>query len=112
LNGWAKQGVEITYLSAHKNILDVRADEAVLQRYCFPHGPIYFRQGAQGYQEVAERVMPDVLIEDDCESIGGEVEMTYPHLRPETKAKIKSIVIKEFGGIDGLPDELDNLVHL
>ena len=53
--------------------------------------------------------MPDVLVEDDCESIGGEVEMTYPHIRPELKPRIKSVVVREFGGIDHLPDDISAL---
>lgn len=63
------------------------------------------------YQDVVERMepLPDILIEDDCESIGGEKEMTYPHLRSDVKNKIKSIVIKEFGGIDYLPDQIASL---
>jgi len=54
--------------------------------------------------------MPDILIEDDCESIGGESEMTYPHIREDLKQKIKSIVVKEFQGIDHLPDSLTALI--
>lgn len=54
--------------------------------------------------------MPDVLIEDDCESIGGEKEMVYPHIKPELRTKIKSIVVEEFEGIDHLPDEIDLLL--
>lgn len=53
-----------------------------------------------------------VLIEDDCESIGGGPEMTYPHIRPEIKSQIKSIPVKEFGGIDHLPDELEKLRNI
>ncbi len=48
--------------------------------------------------------MPGIIIEDDCESIGGEVEITYPHIKSELKARIQSIVVKEFSGIDNLPD--------
>jgi hypothetical protein len=55
-------------------------------------------------------VLPDVLIEDDCESIGGESEMTYPQLTPALKQRIRSIVVPEFGGIDHLPDELTALI--
>lgn len=47
-------------------------------------------------------MIPDILIEDDCESIGGEKEMVYPHIKDELKSKIKSIVVKEFEGIDHL----------
>lgn len=46
---------------------------------------------------------------DDCESIGGEPEMTYPHIRADLKPKIKSIVVKEFQGIDHLPDSIEEL---
>lgn len=53
--------------------------------------------------------MPDVLIEDDCESIGGEAEMTYPKLGSEARKKISSVVVKEFQGIDELPDSPEQL---
>ncbi|MEK7513574.1 MAG: hypothetical protein AAB580_01660, partial [Patescibacteria group bacterium] len=81
----------------------------VLAKYDFPQGEIYWRENGEAYKDVAERVMPDILIEDDCESIGGEVEMTYPHIREDLKPKIKSIVVKEFQGIDHLPDSLTEL---
>ncbi len=32
--------------------------------------------------------------------------MTYPHIRPDIKARIKSIVIPEARGIDHLPDDI------
>ena len=54
--------------------------------------------------------MPDLLIEDDCRSIGGEAEMTYPHIDPGKKIFIQSIVVREFSGIDHLPDNLDELI--
>ena len=50
------------------------------------------------------------LIEDDCESIGGEKEMTITFVKPEIKQKIKSIVVKEFSRIDDLPNEVSNLM--
>jgi hypothetical protein len=53
--------------------------------------------------------LPDILIEDDCESISGEEEMTYPSLQNELRAKIKSIVVKEFSGIDHLPNRISDL---
>jgi len=34
--------------------------------------------------------------------------MTITHVKPEIKKKIKSISVKEFGGIDYLPDEISN----
>ncbi len=55
--------------------------------------------------------MPDVLIEDDCESIGGAGEMVITHVKPEIKTKIKSFAVKEFEGIDHLPDKVFELLE-
>lgn len=106
LRTWEGQDVEIVYLSSHKKAEDVEKDKAVLQRYGFPAGQVFYRHPGEQYCDAAERALPDILIEDDCESIGGEQEMTYPHIKPELQAKIKSIVVKEFGGIDHLPDDI------
>ncbi len=76
-----------------------------------PEGPVYYRQNGESYQDVAGRILPDLLIEDDCESIGGEPHMTYPHLPAELQARVKSIVVKEFEGIDHLPDVLHDLLN-
>lgn len=123
LNKWTDQGATIIYLSALTENKKARGDEivgkeglnadkTVLSRYGFPKGKICHRNSGESYQEVVERMspLPDILIEDDCQSIGGEVEMTYPNLKPELKAKIKSIVVKEFSGIDDLPDKLEDLI--
>jgi len=53
--------------------------------------------------------VPDILIEDDCESIIGEKEITVTFVNPKVKQK-KSVVIKEFSGIDNLPDNLSELL--
>lgn len=82
----------------------------VLQSHGFPAGELLFRHEGEEYKDVAERALPDLIIEDDCESIGGEIEMTYPHIRPEIKGRIISIVVKEFGGIDHLPESLSELI--
>jgi hypothetical protein len=110
LRAWKEQGTEIVYLSSQRRLEDVEKDKQVLEVYGFPEGLVFFRSGGEEYKDVAERALPDVLIEDDCESIGGEKEMTYPNIRPELKAKIKSIVIKEFGGLDHLLDKVAALV--
>ncbi len=106
LRRWAAQGAELAYLSSHKRPEQVEQDSAILQAHHFPNGLVVFRQAGENYQDVAARVRPDVLIEDDCESIGGAIEMTYPHLTPALQASITSIVVKEFEGIDHLPDDL------
>jgi hypothetical protein len=103
---WQEQGAAICYLSSHTTLADVKKDRLVLQTYGFPEGEVFSRAIGQSYQDLAETVLPDVLIEDDCESIGGEQAMTITHVRSAYKQRITSIVVKEFGGIDHLPDTL------
>ncbi len=109
LQTWKEQGAEIVYLSSRTRFEETEVDRQVLKSHGFPEGRIFFREGGEAYSDAAERALPDILIEDDCESIGGEREMTYPHLRPDLKAKIKSIVVKEFSGLDDLPDKISEL---
>lgn len=106
---WSDAGAEILYLTSRRAPDDIEEAREVLQRYDFPPGQLFFRLEGEEYKDAAERAMPDILIEDDCESIGGEVEMTYPHIRPEIKTRIISIVVREFGGIDHLPEALSEL---
>ena len=106
LRQWEAHGNEIFYLSSHESQADINKDKAVLKKYDFPKGPIFWRENGKSYSQVAEEIMPDILIEDDCESIGGEKEMTYPNINQEIKKRIKSVVVKEFEGIDSLSDEL------
>ena len=105
IRAWSDAGAEIVYLTSRRSTEEVEQTRQILQHYGFPSGELFFRREGENYGDAAERAMPDILIEDDCESIGGEIEMTYPHIRPERKAQIASIVVKEFGGIDYLPDD-------
>ncbi|MEO8582119.1 MAG: hypothetical protein ABI425_06145 [Patescibacteria group bacterium] len=108
---WKQQGAEIHYLTSRKIAEEVNDVRSVLEKYSFPDKQnLHFRQEGQEYKDVAEEVLPDVLIEDDCESIGGEKEMTYPHMSSETKARVRSIVTREFEGIDQLPENLATLL--
>lgn len=111
LQAWKRQDVEIAYLTSRTVPNQIEDIQKVLKRYNFPEGELFFRRAGEQYKDVAERVRPDLLIEDDCESIGGEMEMTYPHIEPELKVKIKSIVVREFGGIDHLPDKISDLTR-
>lgn len=111
LREWKRQGAEILYLSSHRTIKDVDKDRGILERYGFPDGEVLFCKKGERYKDLAERVVPDVLIEDDCESIGGEMEMVFPHIRQEIKNRVKSIVVREFEGIDHLPDSVSALLN-
>lgn len=109
---WKNQGATILYLTSRRIKKEVKDVKKVLEKYNFPNNQnLSFRQEGEDYKDVAERIASDVLIEDDCESIGGEKEMVYPRISPKLKAKIKSIVVQEFGGIDHLPDNSTQLIH-
>jgi hypothetical protein len=107
---WKDLGAMIYYLTSRRIKADLDAIVSVLEKYNFADNQnLFFRKQGENYADVVARIIPDILIEDDCESIGGENEMTYPHLSPILKKKIHSIVVKEFAGIDNLPDDLSNL---
>ncbi|MFX1346783.1 MAG: hypothetical protein ACFFAI_16930, partial [Promethearchaeota archaeon] len=98
------------YLSSHLNLENVKKDEIVLKKYKFPKGTIFYRRKKNDWNLPIEIAKPDIIIEDDCESIGGKYQMTYPNLKPELQSKIISIVIKEFAGIDHLPNYISKLI--
>ena len=108
---WVAAGAEVVYLSSHRRPEDVAADEAVLRRHGFPPAPVEYCAPGESYADVASRVSPDVIVEDDCESIGGTNEMTYPALPERAREGIASVVVREFEGIDHLPDDPALLVR-
>lgn len=109
LNNWKTQGAEINYLTSRTTPQEINDIRAVLSTYTFPdHENLLHRKEGQEYKDVVEEFVPDIFIEDDCESIGVE-EMTYPHIKHDMKSKIHSIVVKEFAGIDHLPDSINYL---
>ncbi len=109
LKSWEKQGAALTYLSSHRIKQDIEKDKLVLDKYNFPKGKVYFRNRGEKYHEVVEKLIPNILIVDDCESIGGEKEMTYTYIDPGLKKRIKLIEVKEFEGIDHLSDSVRRL---
>ncbi|MGA9362974.1 MAG: hypothetical protein WBW16_01245 [Bacteroidota bacterium] len=112
VRSWKKDGAEILYLTSRRKPKEINEIKDVLKKYGFPDGQFLFRRKDEEYKDVAEKIIPDVLVEDDCESIGGIDKMTITHVKPEIKKKIKSIPIKEFGGIDHLPDKISALMKL
>jgi hypothetical protein len=99
VRAWAAAGCTIGYLSSHREPDDVAADAAVLERHGFPNGEILHRATAQSYGDVAAAWRPDVLVEDDCESIGGEANLAYPQLPADVRARTRSCVVAEFEGL-------------
>ena len=111
IEAWKRQGATILYLTSRRTPEEVRTIRRILTKYNFPQGELLFRNAGEEYKDVAERTLPDIIVEDDCESIGGEEEMTYPRIKEELKTRIKSVVVKEFGGIDHLPDDVSDLLY-
>ena len=56
--------------------------------------------------DVVARVRPDILVEDDCRSIGWQ-EVITSKLKPEWN--IHGIVVPENGGLAHLPDDPEQL---
>src|SRR3989338_1257706 len=110
LQNWKKDSAEILYLTSRRKPGEIKQIQTVLKKFKFQKGQLLFRKKDEEYKDVAERIIPNILIEDDCESIGGIDEMTITHVKPEVKKKIKSILIKEFDGIDYLPDKVSVLL--
>jgi hypothetical protein len=80
IQSWKDCGAEIYYLSPYKRLYEVVTDKTVLVKFNFPNGPVLYRKRKEQYKDIVKRVLPDIIIEDDCESIGGEKEMTFPQL--------------------------------
>ncbi|MFH1631205.1 MAG: methyltransferase domain-containing protein [Candidatus Aenigmatarchaeota archaeon] len=125
LKKWKAQGADILYLSPLTKSKSVRVDErasekdfdgekSVLLRYGFPKGRLYHRKTGEQYKDIVEKAIPDVLIEDDCKSIGGVKEMSITYVRSNIKKKIVSMIVKEFNGIDNLPDDIHDfgVIHM
>ena len=108
VNNWVENGAEVEYLTSRKKFLEIKQITDVLKDSGLPGiNKVHARQGDEEYKEVVERIKPNILIEDDCASIGGENELAS--LKLDSELKIKVIVVPEFGGIDELPDDLDDL---
>jgi hypothetical protein len=99
----AKGGVSNVIHRASLRYGDSLSTPQGTQKYGFPSGRVFARADGQSYGQIAAREMPDVLIEDNCESIGPD-QITYLQIRPGLRSRIKSIIVPEFGGIDHLPN--------
>ncbi len=111
LRNWSGQGAQIEYLTSRRTPDEIQAVRRTLMENRFPKGPLNCRTQSEEYKDVAEKILPDIIVEDDCAGIGGEREMTYPHIRPDLKQRIVSVVVREFEGIDHLPESLQSLLR-
>ncbi len=106
LKTWVNAGAEIYYLTSRTGD-QVDKISIVLKKYNFPNPEnLAYRVDKEEYSDLVKRIQPTILIEDDCESIGGQSEMVSPTL----PNGIRIIVLKEFAGIDSLPDVPDMML--
>jgi predicted peroxiredoxin len=95
INKWNQQGAEIVYCTSRRKKQAMEVAE-ILYKYHFAGTALYYRETGQTYKDLVEQVIPHILIEDDCRSIGGSWQMCITKVEPQVKAKIISIVVKEF----------------
>ncbi|MFD1178104.1 hypothetical protein ACFQ3W_17585 [Paenibacillus puldeungensis] len=99
---WKRQGANIIYCTSRKG---KQAEDiaSLLKKYGFDGTELYYRSKGEEYKDIIERIQPNVLIEDNCKSIGGAWQMCITKVAPQIKEKIVSIVVGEFKGIEDLP---------
>lgn len=108
ISKWDEQGANIIYCTSRKK---KQADDLsiLLKKYGFVGLFCISREEKESYKSIVEALKPDILIEDDCKSIGGSWQMCITKISPDLKQNIKSIVVPEFKGIDNLPMDLHDL---
>lgn len=80
--------------------------KSIMDYYKVNYTEILCRDKGEQYSDLVERICPDILIEDDCASIGGEKEWCITNVREDNRKRIKSIIVKEFEGIDSIEKEI------
>lgn len=110
INSWKAQDANIVYCTSRKERqVSIIAD--ILKKHGFCGTRLYYRDDNQTYSQIVEQVKPNVLIEDNCKSIGGKSQMCITHVSDEIKQQIRSIAVDEFKGIDYLPTKISDLLY-
>lgn len=110
ISAWQQQGANIIYCTSRRNR---KADDMaeLIRRYGFTGAFLISREQKERYKDIVETIQPDILIEDDCKSIGGAWQMCITKVDPVIKDKIISVVVPEFQGIDQLPTDHRQLMR-
>lgn len=99
VNAWQKEG-HVIYLCSYVRKRRYNFIKQIIDFYGMKYIEILCREKGEQYSEIVERIKPDILIEDDCKSIGGQKEWCITNVKEEIKAGIRSIIVPEFKGID------------
>jgi len=102
---WQRGGAQICYLSSHRDPRNVALDQTVLAGHGFPAGEVFFRQHGESYADVVRRAGADLLVEDDCESMGGAAQTTQASLAARHGRAVRCVLVPEFGGLAHLPGD-------
>jgi hypothetical protein len=111
LTAWQRRGAEICFLSSHRTASAAAIDKSVLAAHGFPAGTLYYRAHGESYADVVRRWSADILVEDDCESIGGRAHTASSELGRSSGRAVPCVVVPEFGGLTHLPDEPAELLR-
>ncbi|HKM20969.1 MAG TPA: hypothetical protein VJZ01_02890 [Lachnospiraceae bacterium] len=76
--------------------------KSIVDFYGMKYTDILCRDKGEKYSDIVEQLKPDILIEDDCKSIGGLKECCITDVKEEIKKDIQSIIVSEFVGIDNI----------
>ena len=111
INSWQQQGANIIYCTSRRK-KQAAGIANILREYGFDGFCLVARESKECYADIVEAVRPDILIEDDCKSIGGAWQTCIHKVKAEIKQQIKSIVVSEFKGIDHLYVGVSDLINL
>ena len=105
VRSWRRHGATVSYLSSHQDAADVDLDHAVLTAHGFPAGTVLSRDPGESYADVSRRAGADIVVEDDCESIGGRSQTIAAGLAAAPGRAVTSVIVPEFGGLAHLPND-------
>lgn len=83
---WQQQGANIIYCTSRKK---KQADKiaSLLKEYGFPGTLLVAQEQKEAYKDLVELLQPDILIEDDCKSIGGAWQMCITKVNQNLKKR-------------------------
>lgn len=95
------KGYEI-YLCSYVRRARYNFIKSIVDFYGMKYTEILCRNKGETYSEIVEQLNPNILIEDDCKSIGGLKACCITDVKDEIKKDIQSIIVPEFAGIDNI----------